>query len=121
MFVSTKVYGVSCDSKNVIDILLRILKGEITHVAMMGTNHNEKNIRRQYLVGGRLVTSIGSELINRGLVKAAGINQGTWRVKNWEENHIVLCLCSANTVFKTFHLKNVTQDPVTIAITCVHL
>ena len=63
---------------------------------------------------------IGSALIDRRMVKAAVINQEIWRVTYWTDDDIVMCLCSADMVFKILYLKNGTQDPVTIAITCLH-
>ena len=54
----------------------------MNHEAMTGTNHNKKDLRHQDLVGGRMVKSIVSELINGGIVKDAGINIETWIVKD---------------------------------------
>ena len=121
MFLSTAVDGVSCDSTFVIDVLLRFLKGAITYTAMTDTNHNGKNLRYQVLLGGNMVKSIGSILIDEGMVKAAGVNQEIWRVKDWADDHRVLRLYSADTVFKILHLMNCKHDPTTVAITCLHL
>ena len=121
MFLSAAVDGVSCDSKFVMDVLLRFLKGELTYTAMTDTNHNGKNLRYQAMLGGNTVKSIGCTLIDGGMVKAAGIIQEIWRVKDWADDHIVLRLYSADTVFKILHLANGKQDPTTIAVTCLHL
>ena len=121
MFLSAAVNGVSCDSKFVIDVLLIFLKGKIRCTTIVDTNRNGKNLRYQEMLGGNMVKSIGCVLIGGGIVKASGINQETWRVKDWSDDHIVLCLCSADTVLKIIHLTNGKQDPTTIAVICLHL
>ena len=121
MFLSTAVDGVSCDSKFVVDVLLRFMKGEISHTAMTDTNHNGKNLRYQALLGGNMVKTIGCVLIDGGMVKAGGVKQEIWRVKDWADDHIVLRLYSAETVFKILNLMNGKQDAATVAVTCLHL
>ena len=64
--------------------------------------------------------TIGSCLIDTGMVKASGIKQELWRVKDWADDLIVLKLYSSETVFEILKLKG-PQDLRTIAITCLTL
>ena len=114
------VDGVSCDSKFVRETMLKFLKGDIEYTAGTDPNHNGKNQRYQVVIGGNAVKTIGSCLIDTGMVKASGIKQELWRVKDWADDLIVLKLYSSETVFEILKLKG-PQDLRTIAITCLTL
>ena len=57
-----------------------------------------KKGRYQYLIGGNSVKTIGDTLVDRGLLKAAGVSQDLQRVKNFASDLLVLKLASASTV-----------------------
>ena len=79
-------------------MLRSFLRGEISHSAHTDTNHNMKNGRYQYIIGGNSVKTIGKTLIDTGLLKSAGVSQDLWRVKDFASDLLVLKLASANTV-----------------------
>ena len=97
-FISFAADGVSASSKSLQNMLRSFLRGEISHSAHTDTNHNMKNGRYQYIIGGNSVKTIGKTLIDTGLLKSAGVSQDLWRVKDFASDLLVLKLASANNV-----------------------
>jgi len=109
-FVNSANDGVSSDSKFVLDNLLLFLQGEQDHLSITDPNHNVKNARYQSEIGGNAVKTIGTELIDTGMLKKV-LPLKLYRVKDFASDLLVLQLNSAESASKVLDLDN--QDSTT--------
>ena len=71
--LSCAVDGVSSDSAFVRKSIIKFLSGEAYHVAQTDTNHNNKSLKYQILVGGSCCASVGNYIVDQGLLTVCGI------------------------------------------------
>lgn len=109
-FISFAADGVSASSNSLQTILRKFLEGKLSYSAHTDTNHNMKNGRYQYIIGGNNVKTIGSMLIDTGLLKVARINQDLWRIKDFASDLLVLKLASATTAASVFSVQCADTD-----------
>ena len=118
-FTNTCNDGVSCDSRFTLSGLSKFLKGSIDFVTITDPCHNGKSCRYQGILGGNSVKTIGSHLIDTGLLKAASIKKEAIEVKDFASDVLVLDLYSSTTVQKVLQLQR--EDPETQLTLCFML
>ena len=111
--------GVSSDTKFVHSVLNDFLEGKINYTAGTDTNHNTKSARYQDVLGGNSVKTIGSYLIDTGMITKAGVASRAVQVKDFASDALVLELFSSNTIEKILELKN--EDTETQMTLCLVL
>jgi len=105
VFLNAAVDGLASESQFVTEKLESFLCSTTLAPVITDVNHNMKSMRYQ-LIGGSACVTCGTVLINPGLLKAAGVAEGLFRVSDWASNKLVLEIASENTINKLHDLYN---------------
>ncbi len=117
--VSCAVDGVSADSNFVRKSIISFLSGEDNHPAQTDTNHNNKNLKYQLLVGGLCCASIGRFIFDQGLLTICNLPVEQYRSGEFALDLLVLPLASLSTVEKLCTLVS-SADPSTVSLCALH-
>ena len=118
-FVASANNGVTCGRNFVRNTLFSFLDGKSMHTGLTDPNHNVKNSRYQMLIGGNTAKTIGSCLIDTGLLPESKIAKELWQVKDFASDLLVLRLASTKKV-KSFMSLPV-SDTKSMTALCVTL
>ena len=121
VFTGNSNDGVSCDKDFVVKTLSGFLRGEHPYSASSDIKHNAKNMRTQ-IVGFSRVKTIGSYMIDAGVLRVSNVVIDLWRITDWASDALVLKLASASTCKKIL-FSDVSDLPtrMTLAATLLFL
>ena len=111
-FLNATNDGVKSDSEFVKNALTDFLQGKSSFPGETDCNHNVKNNRYQNIIGGNTVKTIGSVLIDNGILKKAKVSQELWKVKDFASDLLVLRLASNVTVEAIFTTENINEKSI---------
>jgi hypothetical protein len=121
--LNTSNDGVSSDSVFVWQQIIQFLLGEQQHSSSTDTNHNMKNGRYHFLIGGNTLTCAGRFIIDPFLLVVAGVSEDLWRIKDFSSDLLVLRLCSPATISKLCSLIGTGKidDNCSLSALCVNM
>lgn len=96
-FLNFCVDGVSAETSDVMTALCQFLDGKVNYTASVDNKHNIKNDRYQ-IIGGSCLPTIGTLIIDADLLRAVGIPESEYRVKDFASDKLVDDLCSHKTI-----------------------
>lgn len=96
-FLNFCVDGVSAETSDVMTALCQFLDGKVNYTALVDNKHNIKNDRYQ-IIGGSCLPTIGTLIVDADLLRAVGIPESEYRIKDFASDKLVDDLCSHKTI-----------------------
>jgi hypothetical protein len=104
-FLNSANDAVSCDKAHVVQNIKDFLHGSINYLGTTDINHNGKNARTQ-IVGINTISSIGSYVIDIGILFMSGVPMDLIQIADWASDKLVLDLSSVKVCNKILNSQS---------------